>query len=72
MTPEERKNLAEQITRNPLFTAILDEMETNATQALIFENNDIRSAQMRVRAIQQFRADLAEALDTHPRKPAPA
>lgn len=63
MTPKERKSLAEQITANPIFTAILDDMERGAIEALIYAPDETRhTAQLRVQAIRQFRADLAECL----------
>lgn len=73
MTPRERKSLAEQITANPLFTAILDDMETGAIEALINAQTDEHrhTRQLRVQAIRAFRSDLAEALDTRDPKSAP-
>lgn len=74
MTPQERKSLAEQITANPLFTAILDEMEGNSIEALInAQTEEQRHArQLRVQAIREFRTDLAQCLDTRTPKSAPA
>lgn len=74
MTPQERKSLAEQIKANPLFRAILDEMESGAIEALINAQTDEHrhERQMRVRAIREFRSDLAEALSTREPKSAPA
>ena len=74
MTPAERKSLAEQITANPLFKAILDEMETGAIEALINAQDDAQrhARQMRVQAIREFRTDLAQCLDTRTPKSAPA
>lgn len=74
MTPQERKSLAEQITANPLFTAILDDMERGAIEALIYATDDEQrhARQLRVQAIRQFRSDLAEALSTREPKSAPA
>lgn len=74
MTPQERKSLAEQITANPLFTAILDDMETGAIEALIAAQTDEHrhTRQLRVQAIRAFRSDLAEALSTREPKSAPA
>ena len=73
MTPQERKSLAEQITANPLFTAILDDMERGAIEALIYAPDDTRhTAQLRVQAIRSFRQDLGECLNTREPKAAPA
>lgn len=73
MTPKERKALAEQITANPLFTSILDDMEHRAIEALIYADDETRlTRQLTVRAIRTFRQDLASALNTHEPKAAPA
>ena len=73
MTPKERKSLAEQITANPLFTAILDDMERGAIEALIYAPDETRlTRQLTVQAIRQFRSDLTEALSTREPKSAPA
>ena len=74
MTPAERKSLAEQITANPLFTAILAEMEHGATEALIAAQDDQSrlTRQLRVQAIREFRADLGNCLNTREPKSAPA
>lgn len=74
MTPAERKSLAEQITGNPLFTAILDEMETGAIESLInAQDNEQRlHRQLKVQAVREFRSDLAQCLDTRTPKSAPA
>lgn len=74
MTPQERKSLAEQIAANPLFRAILDEMEASAIEALINAQTDEHrhARQLRVQAIRAFRSDLTEALSTREPKSAPA
>ena len=74
MTPAERKSLAEQITANPLFRSILDDMESGAIEALINaqDNEQRHTRQMRVQAIRDFRTDLAQCLDTRIPKSAPA
>lgn len=74
MTPQERKNLAEQITANPLFTAILDDMERNAIEAMIAAQDDANrlARQLRVQAIREFRSDLGASLNTREPKSAPA
>ena len=74
MTPQERKSLAEQITANPLFTAILDDMERGAIEGLIHAGTDQsrHECQLRVQAIRTFRQDLGECLNTREPKAAPA
>lgn len=74
MTPSEQKALAEQITTNPLFNKILDGMEENAIEALIYAVDDDtrRSRAQTVQAIRTFRSDLAQALNTREPKAAPA
>lgn len=72
MTPDERRNLAEQITANPLFTEILEAMEKSAIEQLIYATNDTQLAQLRVQAVRSFRADLGHALSTRTPKAAPA
>ena len=74
MTPQERKSLAEQITANPLFTSILEQMESSAIEALISaKDEDTRlHNQLRVRAVRAFRADLGASLNTRDPKSAPA
>lgn len=74
MDKRQRKSLAEQITTNPLFNEVLDEMERRATERLIYaKDDDISPAQHRVQAIRTFRTDLERELqDTRPRKGAPA
>lgn len=72
MTPDERKALAEQITTNPLFQQVMDDLEKSAIERLIFEKDNALAAQLRVQAIRSFRADLEQALSTPTRKKAPA
>lgn len=73
MTPQERKSLAEQITGNPLFVAVLDEMTASSIERLIYAKpEDMAAAQLRVQAVRTFRADLMEALGTRVEKGAPA
>lgn len=72
MTPDERRSLAQQIVSNPLFVAVLDDMEKAAIERLIFAKDDTAIAQLRVVAIRTFRADLERALSNPPRKAAPA
>ena len=75
MTEQERKALAESLVANPLFHALFDGMEKNATEACVWAKDDEtrRFAAMRVQAIQSLRSDCAEALRNTPdRKSAPA
>lgn len=73
MTPEERKSLAQQITTNPLFASVLDDLEKRAIEMLIYADEPDRlDAQMRVRAIRAFRADLDACLSTRTPKAGPA
>jgi hypothetical protein len=74
MTPTERKHLADAITTNPLYRAVLDEMESGAIEALINAQTEEHrhTRQMRVQAIRAFRADLDACLDTREPKSAPA
>ena len=74
MTPQERKSLAEQITGNPLFRSILDDMESGSIESLVNAQTEEQrhTRQMRVRAIREFRADLDECLNTREPKSAPA
>lgn len=72
MTPDERRSLAEQITTNPLFTAVMDEMEKDAIERLVYAKEDTATAQLRVQAVRRFRSDLAATLGTPTRKAAPA
>ena len=74
MTPADRKNLADQITANPLFTEIMDGMERRAIERLIHAADDHTrlTAQLEVKAVRTFRADLGAALSTRTPKAAPA
>ena len=74
MTPTERRHLAEAITTNPLYRAVLDEMETGAIEALVNaqDNEQRHTRQMKVQAIRAFRADLDACLDTREPRSAPA
>lgn len=61
MTPHERKALAESLIGNPLFTATLDKMLSDATASLIHEAQTEQArleAQIKVRAIIQFRDEI--------------
>ena len=74
MTPTERRHLAEAITTNPLYRAVLDEMEAGAIEALVNaqDNEQRHTRQMKVQAIRAFRADLDACLDTREPRSAPA
>lgn len=73
MTPQERKSLSEQITSNPLFGEVLDRIEKQALDALVYADTeqDRVEAQWRVRAARAFRSELSAALITRERKGAP-
>lgn len=64
MTPQERKSLAEQLLANPLFNATFDRLEKDATEAMIYAQDDearLRFA-FRVQEIRSFRHDCIAAL----------
>ncbi|TNE54811.1 MAG: hypothetical protein EP341_05615 [Sphingomonadales bacterium] len=74
MTPQERKALAEQIASNPLFTELMDAIESAAIESLVYASteNDRVEAQWRVRSARSFRSELDSALNIRERKGAPA
>ena len=75
MTDADRQSLAEQLLGNPLFHALFDELETGATAACIWAQDDDtrRIAALRVQAIQTLRTDCEASLrSTQARKSAPA
>ena len=77
MTPRERAELARQILDNPLFNAVLSEIEQAAIETAINAPalaDDIRAAAMaETRVIRAFRSKLRASLeDMRPRKGAPA
>lgn len=75
MTPEERRGLAEQLKANPLWDELIDGIEADAIESLIYAKteDDRISAQWRVRAARTFREDCEAALRNTPaRKGAPA
>lgn len=74
MTPAERKSLAEQITANPLFTDILEQMEASAIESLVAASDDAKRLhwQLKVQAVREFRSDLDACLNTREPKSAPA
>lgn len=75
MTPEDRKHLAEQLKANPLWDELIDGIEADAIESLIYAKteDDRISAQWRVRAARSFREDCEAALRNTPvRKGAPA
>lgn len=64
MTPDEREALAAQILTNPLFAQVFADLESRATEAMIFAENDadrLRHA-LRIREIRAFRQDCEAAL----------
>jgi hypothetical protein len=75
MTPTERRNLAESLMANPLFSELLSEQEATATARCIHAKDDDerRLYAFRVQVIQTFRRDCEAALRNTPdRKGAPA
>ena len=74
MTPSERASLAEQILSNPLFNETFDGMERDATERLIYADDDTRlTCALRVQAIRSFRSDCETAIrNNRPMKGAPA
>lgn len=64
MTPDEREALAVQILTNPLFAQVFADLESRATEAMIFAETDadrLRHA-LRIREIRSFRQDCEAAL----------
>lgn len=75
MTPQERKNLAEQLLSNPLWAELFDGVEKSATEAMIYATDDeTRAAHAnRVLAIRHLRGDCeANLRSDRPRKSAAA
>lgn len=64
MTPEERKNAAEALKANPLFSATMDMIEARYTETMIAAQSDVTrmEAQACIRAARAFRADILNAL----------
>jgi len=77
VTPQEKASLAEQILSNPLFDAIMADMERIAIDLCInapMINHELRAAAAaEVRAIRAFQANCRAALhNNRPPKDAPA
>lgn len=75
VTPEERRTLAEQLDANPLWHEILENMERQAVEGLIYASTEQSrvEAQWRVQSVRTFRTDCQAALDNNrKRKGAPA
>jgi hypothetical protein len=64
MTQPERASLAEQLLGNPLFVALFDGVERDATEALIYAvDDDTRArAAMRVQAVRSMRDECVNSL----------
>jgi hypothetical protein len=64
MTPADRKALAEQLLNNPLFGETFDRLEKDATEAMIFADDETERMRLgyRVREIRNFRHDCNAAL----------
>lgn len=74
MTPEERKNLAEQLAANPLVEEITAQMEQDAIDACIWAKTDedrLLSA-LRAQTVQTFRQDWQAALANNRARKTPA
>lgn len=75
MNRRERASLAEQILANPVYAEIIDTMEANAVERLVFAPNEQERLEgaLRVQSIRAFRSDCEALLrSTHERKGAPA
>lgn len=64
MTPKERAAWAEQLLANPLFGALFESVEHDATEAMIYATDDETRARaaMRVQAIRDMRRDCINSL----------
>lgn len=64
MTPKERAAYADQLLSNPLFGALLDSVEHDATEAMIYATDDTERARAatRVQAIRDMRRDCINSL----------
>lgn len=74
MTPDERRALAEQLTTNPLWGEVMDQIEATGIERMVAASTDTArmEAQAYVRATRAFRADCEAALRSPPpRKGAP-
>lgn len=67
MTPKERKSLAEQLTTNPLFSAIFDKLESDAIEDMIAAQTDLDrlTLSLRVKEVRNFRFYCKAALNAH-------
>ncbi len=75
MTPEERKNAAEQLIANPLYEELMAGIESAAVERLVYADTDILrvEGQAHVRAARSFREDCEAALRNNQyRRGAPA
>jgi hypothetical protein len=75
VSPNEKRALSEQILKNPVFTEILDGIEANAIEGMIYADTDQdrHVGALRVIAVRAFREDCLAMLNNDPkRKGAPA
>lgn len=75
MTRDERKRLAQQLSTNPLYDILMDEIEQDAIERMISAKTDLArmEAQAYVKATRTFRQDCDALLhNTQTRKGAPA
>lgn len=70
MNKDERKALAEQLNANPLFHALLDDMEKAAVEALVRADTEQKrvEGQWRVLSVRSFREDCGEYLRSTPER----
>ncbi len=64
MTPKERASYADQLLSNPLFGALFDGVEHDATEAMIYAADDDARARfaIRVQAIRDMRRDCINSM----------
>ena len=67
MTPQERKNLAEQLEANPLFDELLSGLEQRAIERMIVADTEQKrlEAQIRVQVARDFRTDWKRQLSNN-------
>jgi hypothetical protein len=68
VSPEDRKKLAEQLEANPLFKALLSEMEDAAMQAMLHAGDEQTrlEAQIRAQTVIDFRRNWQRLLANNP------
>lgn len=65
MTKDEEKRLAEQLFGNPLFELLLEKLETEAVESLVYADTEQKrvETQWRVRAVRSLRSDCSALLN---------